>query len=79
MGCPSFHDKHMALTEAAKTRPTGAHVSRRRGKKPATWNMEEAGMHIRYEGSNPQPGVLGMREIGSCQIGAYEREVPQQA
>jgi hypothetical protein len=60
----------MALAEAAKTRPTGADVSRRCGKMPATWNMEEAGMHIQYEGSDAQPGMLGMREMGSCQIRA---------
>jgi hypothetical protein len=60
----------MALAEAAKTRPTGADVSRRRRKMLATWNMKEAGMHIRYEGRGTQPGMLGTREMGSCQIGA---------
>jgi hypothetical protein len=59
----------MALAEAAKTRPTGADVSRRRRKMLAMRNMKEAGMHIRYEGSDAQPGMLGMREMGSCQIG----------
>jgi hypothetical protein len=40
ISCPFFHDKHMALTEAAKTDPPGGCLAPTQ-KKPDTWNRRK--------------------------------------